>query len=186
MAGARRTARSAFVGAVTRHYGLHRQRPGAGRPREAAAATQGERPKGSGEAAAASGGGPRRHEPLAADAAPESLPGVSRLAPGARRRPSLAGAPGGRALESRTESCHSIWAKRPRKKGHASLGARICSADGCSRWRQLCRLAWRQRAAIGRFQESSLDAKEPSGMPMFLRDQLRPLPPCHEAPSAAI
>jgi len=37
--------RSAFAGAVTWRYGLHRQRPGAGRPREAAAATQGSRPE---------------------------------------------------------------------------------------------------------------------------------------------
>ncbi len=45
MAGARRTARSSLAGAVTRHCGLHWQRPDAGRPREAAAATQGDRPE---------------------------------------------------------------------------------------------------------------------------------------------
>ena len=37
--------RSAHAGAVTRRCGLHRQRPDAGRPREAAAATQGGRRK---------------------------------------------------------------------------------------------------------------------------------------------
>ena len=34
-----------FAGAVTRRYGLYRQRPGAGRAREAAAAMQGDRPE---------------------------------------------------------------------------------------------------------------------------------------------
>ena len=36
--------RSALAGAVTKRYGLHRPRPVAGRPREAAAAPQGDRP----------------------------------------------------------------------------------------------------------------------------------------------
>jgi hypothetical protein len=37
--------RSALAGVVTRRYGLYRQRPDAERPREAAAATQGDRPE---------------------------------------------------------------------------------------------------------------------------------------------
>ena len=80
--------RSALAGAVTWRYGLHRQRPGAGRPREAAAATQGSRPEEAATLPPPAAADPRGREPLTAGAAPDRLPGVSRSAPGAWRRPS--------------------------------------------------------------------------------------------------
>src|SRR6266542_2921781 len=121
MAGARRTARSALAGAVTRRYGLHRQRPGAGRPREAAAATQGFRPEEAVTLPPPAAAAPRRREPLSAGAAPDRLPGVSRSAPGARRGPSRL-ARRRRALEA----VGKVVTGRHRKRPKASVCVESC------------------------------------------------------------
>ena len=88
MAGARRTAGQLLQVRSPGATACTRWRPVAGGPREAAAATQGGPPVGSGDAAVASGGGTRPREPLIADAAPDLLPGASRFALGTWRRPS--------------------------------------------------------------------------------------------------
>jgi hypothetical protein len=78
----------------------------------------GRTPEGSGDAAAASGGGSPRPEPLISGAAPDSLPGVSEPAPGGGRR----GRPGWRAegvpLTGSPIRGSGAWSSSARKAHH--------------------------------------------------------------------